>query len=155
MARFSMECSDEEFHKIIHVLEKLTNLPTSIKVQDIARSGQHEQNLDNEDEAEPEEKSLTAFTNKTERDFLQLMRQRKDAKPTSVRLPSLLKGRFHNVAVDCKRHFPDVRQPSQSDEIIGAMYYFATQYEQAKKSGNDEEVERLLEYLGLYGRLGS
>lgn len=134
MARLSMECSDEEFHKLIQALEKLTNLPSSIKVQDIARSGQHEQNLVSEDEAEPEEKSLTAFTNKTERNLLQLKRQQKDTKPTSVRLPALLKWRLNNVASDFTQRFPDMHEPSQSVVFICALNYFCTLYELGRVS---------------------
>lgn len=149
MARLSVDCSDDEFHRLIQVLEKLTNLPSSITDQDIARSEQYEQNLDNEDKAEPEEKSLTAFTNNPEMDFLQLKRQQRDTSPTSVRLPAELKDLLNNVASDCTQRRPDMREPSQSDVILGALNYFRRQYDQTKKSDNDDELERLLAYIGF------
>lgn len=82
-------------------------------------------------------------------DFLQLKRQQRDTNPTSVRLPAELKDRLNNVASDYTQRRPDMREPSQSDVILGALNYFSRQFEQTKKSGNDDEVERLLAYLGF------
>ena len=64
MARltYSAEFSDGEFRRLIQALEKLTDLLSSIKAEDLARGEQHEQYLDNGNEAEPAEKSLVTPT---------------------------------------------------------------------------------------------